>query len=330
MACTSPHVILVSKFLNKDGKHNVRMVSPLEFLNFDGGFDAFKKSYEANTEYNVSLVPCGQCLSCRLDYSREWSVRCFLEALYHNKNCFITLTYNDDNLPQPVDDITPDGQVVSQSHVSKRDFQLFMKRLRKKLGCKVRFFASGEYSPNGRPHYHAILFGVDFDDKKYFKRNFQGDIIFVSDTLSELWPYGFSTVADFSINTASYVARYCIKKFKSSDNSSDEFCLMSRRPGLGYNYFCEHIFNDLYDGYITLPNGGRASIPKYYDYLVNSLDFDKLIDLETIKLNRSINCNNFNLNEIFKHSLGSLENLLIQKNKKAELSAFQLKRKEVK
>ena len=93
-------------------------------------------------------IPCGHCLECRLEYSRQWANRCILEAQEHDQNCFITLTYDDLNIPV-VDDVNPEtGEVTKFKTLVKRDLQLFMKRLRSKLdekNIKIRFFAAGEY-----------------------------------------------------------------------------------------------------------------------------------------------------------------------------------------
>ena len=328
MSCTSPHVLLVSKFKNKDDKHTVRMVSPLEFLGQD--FKIYKDKTEKYSDYNVALVPCGQCINCRLDYARNWATRCCLEALDHSSNCFITLTYSDDNLPKPIDYISSDGQFCTRSPVVKRDFQLFMKRLRKKYGNNIRFFSCGEYSPTGRPHYHAILFGCDFKDKKFFKRSpVSGDIIYTSNELTNLWPFGFSTIGECSFNTCNYVARYVVKKQKGNI-SSDEFCLMSRRPGLGFNYFYKNMLS-LYDNsFIQLSNGLKASIPKYYDYLIDKFNLNKLIGLENIKLNRNINADLKLNEEIFRHSLGSLESYFNYEKDLSSKHLLKINRKEVK
>ena len=171
-------------------------------------------------------IPCGRCIGCRLEYSRQWAVRCVHESKMHSNNCFITLTYDDVHLP--------DDRSLHVEH-----FQRFMKRLRKKCGF-VRFFHCGEYGENlGRPHYHAILFGLDFGDKRLFSR--RDDInLYTSYDLSKLWTFGFSTVGDCNFDTAAYCARYTLKKFRGSPEAREahyggrrpEYCTMSRRPGI--------------------------------------------------------------------------------------------------
>jgi hypothetical protein len=119
-------------------------------------------------------VPCGQCTGCRLERSRQWAIRCFHEASLYENNCFITLTYSEQFLP-------------ADRSVSVREFQLFMKRLRKKYGPGIRFFACGEYGEKfSRPHYHACLFNHDFKDRELFK--IQNDNrYYTSEELSSIW-----------------------------------------------------------------------------------------------------------------------------------------------
>jgi len=45
-------------------------------------------------------IPCGRCVGCRLERSRQWAMRCMHEASLHEENIFITLTYNPENLPE--------------------------------------------------------------------------------------------------------------------------------------------------------------------------------------------------------------------------------------
>ena len=146
-------------------------------------------------------IRCGQCIGCRLDRSKEWAVRCWHEASLYDENCFITLTYRNEDLPHP-------------PSVDVRAFQLFMKRLRKKYAPKkIRFFHCGEYGDdNNRPHYHAILFNHDFGDKVLWRKSSSGDPLYTSSELAELWPFGFSSIGQASYQSAAYVARYIMKK----------------------------------------------------------------------------------------------------------------------
>lgn len=200
-------------------------------------------------------IPCGKCIGCLLKRSREWADRCMLEASYHDHNSFITLTYDNDHLPDKRPLTDDDGVVIGDSpyfSLCKRDFQLFMKRLREDISpLKIRFFACGEYgSKTLRPHYHAIIFGYDFPDKVPLKKNFRGENYFVSEILDRAWSdrdgvkIGHTLVTNISWDTCAYVARYCLKKrnndmsqFYFDYNVEPEFTLMSRKPGIGRNYY---------------------------------------------------------------------------------------------
>lgn len=201
-------------------------------------------------------VPCGQCRFCRLEKSRQWAIRCAHEASLNVANSFITLTYSNAHLP-------PDGSL------NLRHFQLFMKRLRKRLG-PVRFFHCGEYGAlNLRPHYHACLFGLEFEDKILHKIDKKTKIpLYKSEILSELWPFGFSTIGDVTFESAAYCARYITKKitgppaeahYQNIDQETGEihqlkpeYTTMSRRPGIGRAWFDKYK-SDLYpDDFIIL------------------------------------------------------------------------------
>lgn len=189
------------------------------------------------------------------------------ESKLHDANCFITLTYDNQHVP-------------TDFGLKLRDWQLFMKRLRKSLPQRLRFFACGEYGDeNNRPHYHAIIFNHDFNDKKFFSYNSQKQPIYTSDELLNLWALGHVTTQDVTFKSAAYVARYCTKKingplaaqhyhrFSPVDgnyyNVTPEFAVMSRRPGLGSGYV-EQFKSDFYpSGYIVV-NGVKQSPPRFY------------------------------------------------------------------
>lgn len=205
-------------------------------------------------------VPCGQCIGCRLERSRQWAARCIHEAQLYDQNCFITLTYSEEHLPE-------NGSLVL------KDFQDFMKRLRKRFGSGIRFFHCGEYGDQySRPHYHACLFNFDFPDKELLR----GDL-FTSKALCELWPFGFSTVGQVTFESAAYVARYVTKKISGAEYSrvhmvngkfvpiTPEYATMSRRPGIGRGWY-DKFRSDVYPSdEVVLRGGKKMKPPKAYD-----------------------------------------------------------------
>lgn len=221
-------------------------------------------------------LPCGQCVGCRLERSRQWAVRCVHEASLYDQNSFLTLTYDDKHLPT-------DGSLVLS------DFQNFMKRLRKSVAPKrVRFYHCGEYGElNGRPHYHALLFNHGFGDCKLFSKR-EGTELFVSDELSKLWTHGFSTIGEVTFESAAYVARYIMKKV-TGDRAEEhyagrrpEYTTMSRRPGIGKGWF-EKFKTDVYPLDRVVVRGVDTRPPRFYDGLLGREDRSTL---EFLKLER--------------------------------------------
>jgi len=137
--------------------------------------DAELVGFRSEIGFKQFVLPCGRCIGCRLERSRQWAVRMMHEASLHQDNCFITLTYDNEHLPK-------------NASLVKRDFQLFMKRLRKAYpAVRIRFFHCGEYGEQyGRPHYHAILFGFDFPDKYFLGKRNQFPV-WRSASLERLW-----------------------------------------------------------------------------------------------------------------------------------------------
>ncbi len=154
---------------------------------------------------------CGQCMPCRIRRREEWTTRILMESCSHASSLFVTLTYAPECVPPG-------------ASVWKRDVQLFLKRLRKSVYPRlIRHFVVGEYGTRSqRPHYHAVLFGMDLDDEK---------------VIGEAWKNGFVTLSELNRSRARYAARYIMKKLTSpgsfSDGRAPEFSIMSKRPGLG-------------------------------------------------------------------------------------------------
>lgn len=237
--------------------------------------------------YFVEL-PCGKCIGCRLRYSRQWADRLMLELQYHEHAWFVTCTYDDDHVPRMPRgscDVNPATGEIVDGHLSlvKRDWQLFMKRLRKECEPdKLRFYAAGEYGElTFRPHYHAIIFGwnIAAEDMEFYKRDLSGKFNYykLPRISNEVWKKGFVVVGKVTWESCAYTARYIMKKLKgpaselyTDMNIEPPFCLMSRKPGIARQYYEDH--PDLFkfeNINISTDNGGRKlQIPRYYDKLL--------------------------------------------------------------
>lgn len=188
------------------------------------------------------------------------------EASLYSKNCFITLTYDNEHYS-------------SYCSNRKRDLQLFFKRLRKK-GFKFRYFACGESGSLGRFHYHVILFGFFPADAKPVGKN-EGNTYYSSSILDSVWQKGFVSVGECSPQTCDYVAGYVNKK--TSDIHSQNFITMSNRPGIGADYYKEHSASIFQYQNIIGKNGNVDFINKYCEKILSE-DFD-FTDIKKDKLN---------------------------------------------
>lgn len=210
------------------------------------------------------------------------------EASLHEHNCFITLTYMEEYLPE-------------RNNLKHKDFQDFLKRLRKKH--PVRYYMAGEYGPlNGRPHFHSAIFKYDFPDKLYYKETESGEKIYTSKELEKLWPWGFSSVGELTFESAAYIARYCLSKitgdaaeehYKRFDHLGEyqlnpEYNRMSLKPGIGAGWLDKYT-NDVYTSDYVIVNGHKTRPPKYYDKIFESRNPDRFEEIkdERIKLAQS-------------------------------------------
>lgn len=244
---------------------------PLRAFRTPQGQVVFGSAKVVESEAGLAL-PCGRCVGCRERKSKEWAARCVHEAASHEASSFITLTYSDENLP-------------ADYSVDVREFQLFMKKLRKVVDGPIRYFHCGEYGDLGRPHYHALLFGEAFlRDRKLLKvRN--GNRLYVSPTLERVWGKGFCPIGDVTFQSAAYVARYTLKKIGGPVTGDDyithhpvtgevvqqrpEYATMSRggrsgERGIGSRWIDEFLDDVFPAGHVVLPDGRKMSPPRYY------------------------------------------------------------------
>lgn len=215
--------------------------------------------------YRNAELPCGRCIGCRIEKSREWAIRCVHEASMHDSNAFLTLTYNDENLPK-------DGTLVPE-HLTG-----FIKKLRNKkrnTEVTIRYFGCGEYGEQlSRPHYHVLIFGYDFPDKTAWKIH-NGLRLYRSKELEALWQKGYCSVGELTFESAAYCARYITKKItgeKSEDHykgKQPEFVRCSNRPGLGESWYKEY-YKDIYPKDFITHRGKKFRVPRYYDRLYSN------------------------------------------------------------
>lgn len=170
--------------------------------------------------------PCGWCLPCRINRRRLWTHRLILESKCHEQNGFLTLTYDDDHLPE--------GGSLEHDALSG-----FVKRLRENrkrdspvADHRFRFFGVGEYgSRKFRPHYHLCLFGVGF--------HWRGSI-------EKSWTLGGLDFRALSPELAQYCCGYTVEKLTKPCDSRlggrhPEYARMSNRPGLGALYVRQNV-----------------------------------------------------------------------------------------
>lgn len=232
-------------------------------------------------------LPCGRCIGCKMERARQWGVRCMHEKRMSSSSCFITLTYNDDCLP-------PGGTLV------KRDIQLFLKRLHNRLlrsrGVGIRYFLGAEYGEhNARPHYHALIFNYDFPDKRPHAKSANGDVVYTSAELAELWPHGFNTIGEVTAESAVYCAKYALKKVSGKQREAGhyvvydadglvferepEFAFMSRNPGIGGEYY-EKFGQEVRDHDSVVIDGRECKPPRFYDERTKRVDSAAFDDLQ--------------------------------------------------
>lgn len=248
--------------------------------------------FEKPKEYRRELVlPCGQCIGCRVRRASDWATRCMHEASLHDENSFITLTYDEEHVPMQ-------GQLVYPH------FQAFMKRLRFHVGKPLRFYMCGEYGETyDRPHYHAVLFGHAFYDDRVLLRESKAGRLYSSVTLDRIWKYGMCSVGDVTFDSAAYVARYVVKKVNGAAAEDHytrvdgmtgeiyqkvpEFSRMSlQNGGIGAGWL-EKYSSDVINAGAVMTYETARSVPRYYTRLLEErTDYARDL-LDVTRLSRS-------------------------------------------
>lgn len=203
-----------------------------------------------------NYVPCGKCNFCLQNKRADWSFRLNQELKNADTAHFLTLTYDEQTVPQ--------NSETGLLELSKSDVQLFTKRLRKEnltyTDKPLRYYTVGEYGTQTfRPHYHSIMFNLAAP---------------LSNNLDQLWKVPRHNAMVLAGNThlgkvepasIHYVTKYCINREGEYTGREKPFALMSRRPGIGSNYLNTHTNWHLDDARnYTQVNGIKARIPRFY------------------------------------------------------------------
>lgn len=283
-------------------------------------------------------IPCNKCTGCYRRNSLEWAVRCMHEKQMHLYNSYITLTYDDKYLPEHYSLQHRDFVLMMKSlrhQVARQNQNLLLsppplrgaraggesalqrllsnylqdnindatgapqKAVAHLLPPEIRFYMAGEYGEkHGRPHYHALLFGVDFADKSYYGKTDAGEKIYRSETLEKIWKKGYSSIGQVTFNSAAYISRYIMKK-RHDENKTDyeildletgeiykkkkEYNCMSRNGGIGKNWLEEYT-PDVYTRDKVITKSGRElRPPRYYDKLYKRMDRAHLEHLKHVR-----------------------------------------------
>ncbi len=299
------------------------------------------------TIQDISLsLPCGKCIGCKIEYTRQWAVRGICELITTKEknleSSFVTLTYNNAHYP-------PHGDLV------KKDIQDFAKRLKQRhTEIPIRIFYSGEYAPqNLRPHWHLIIFGYDFPDKTLKEYTSAGNLLYTSDELEygkpekriqPLWYQGFHRIGNVTFDSIQYVAKYITKKldgdlaheisegdflrhYERYDPDTNEihkvhkeFSETPRRPGLG-SEFIKKYYKEVYPSdTLALTGKGIQRTTKYFDKIMQDIDID-LLDITKEKRKKHILSN---IEELSPHRQKTKEEIAKRKLQRLDTLRTQL------
>lgn len=218
-------------------------VQPLPAWRTESGAVHISSAFMRNARFLE--VPCGKCVACQTAQAKAWALRCSLELQQHDSAVFTTLTYEEKHRPVTL---------------TRRHIQLWLKRLRRNTTTPIRFFASGEYGETtGRPHYHAILYGMDESG---------------ANSIEDAWALGHCKTDPITPARIAYTAGYTAKKsgwyqLQKEERVNPEtgevytwqppFIQMSRRPGIGAHARQWPESWRLY----AVQNGQKQAVPRY-------------------------------------------------------------------
>lgn len=282
---------------------------PFQIIKFESTEDFQAWSYEQDKKgrtRKIDIIPCGKCIGCRLEYSRQWATRGYLESLEHKQNWFCTITYDEDHMTTLEEIKTEDGITYWNDGswngtLVPKELTQFIKNVRQIMKREynqdgIRFMACGEYGSQGeRPHYHIIFFNLNLPvEDLYSPKIINHEVYYQSHIIERAWGKGISNISEATWNSIAYTARYITKKINGAESEdyyaekgqTKEFFRVSRMPGIGENYFHKH-WKEIYDkDEIIIKNKAGAIAtqpPKYFDKLLKEISPETL---ERVKIKR--------------------------------------------
>jgi len=299
----------------------------LAYKKTNGQFNFMRKSDYDAPHAHKALLPCRKCLPCRKKEAMNWSTRMIHESKMHKISIFLTLTYDDEFLPE-------------HNNLTIEHMQKFMKRLRKHLSTrkdelrnplpiiKIRYLYVGEYGDtSGRAHYHACVFGYVPDDLILHSKKPQYNI-YKSETLTNLWGKGFVSIGYFNSATANYCSKYilktlvgkdALKQFQITDSDTGEliqkqppFKIMSRNPGLGSTFF-EKYESDLINHDKAVIDGKELPVPDYYIRKLKKTDIQQYENIKRDRHNQAVEFAQRNPHLDTLYGLEAVEAVLLSK-----------------
>lgn len=277
--------------------------------------EAFNYYTKSTAYFNFDIIPCNNCIGCRLDYSREWANRGYLEAITQPNAWFITLTYDDEHNFIPEEIILPTGHSFTElepgdwkGSLQPNDLTQFMKNLRQIMKREynhegIKFIACGEYGGEGRrPHYHLILYNCPFPTDSFYEPriDWEKNTYFQNKIIERAWGKGIVNITEANWNTIAYVARYITKKIKGKESDLyyavqgeiKEIFRTSRgnektgHSGIGYDYYEKHK-DEIYrtDQIMIKNNKGIHYVrpPKYFDNMYEKENPERMKEIKRLR-----------------------------------------------
>lgn len=244
--CTSPLVryrlkVAVSPDTTVGVSARFQIKSLKQLQTYFKSYSAFRNYFDTNMDYQY--LKCRKCDECKMEYARDWSVRCANELEMRGKASFITLTIDDTKVKEFMNPVSlkkyckrcvngnryiryPINYTLCK-HMLMDELKRMRDKLYKRYGIKIRYFGCGEYGSSEnteRPHYHILIFGYDFPDRHFIEMSKKGIPIYFSEELQEFWKYGLAKVQEVNHRACMYTAKYCLKKMKFTDDLvADEY-----------------------------------------------------------------------------------------------------------